>query len=454
MVDKEALYSSLPLPLQQLALNLEGLRIHRRRYGGGYLRCAEIVTRSQWLRGDELRSYQRERLSKFLQSAPCSPFWRDRFASFGVDITADDPFLEVAKLPVLRKTEAKLATQDIQNPLFESQKLIRRHTSGTTGSGLVFSELPETEHQTWATWWRYRLWHGITRERWCGYFGGRSVVPITQASPPFWRSNRFGRQLMFSAHHLSDRTAKDYLKALRDNNIEWLHGYPSLIALVAQYELNLALAPPIKVITVSAESLTDAQRSKITAAFPNAKLAQHYGQAEAVANISQCRHGSLHVDEDFSWVEFEPAPDIPNGYRIIGTNWTNPAFPLIRYDTGDIARLCSAACVCGSDWRIVEQIDGRIEDFIELPNGAKVSTLNQIFTESLNVVEAQINQVRRDEITIWIVKGEKYGSADETRLMFEARKRLGNEIRIGISYTHRLPRTAAGKLRLVVSSIT
>ena len=88
--------------------------------------------------------------------------------------------------------------------------------------------------------------------------------------------------------------------------------------------------------------------------------------------------GRLHVDEDFAFVEFVPV-DRRRGCRVVGTGVTNRAFPLVRYDVGDIARVSGRTCGCGRPGRIIDAIDGRREDYVVLPSGAMVGRLDHIF---------------------------------------------------------------------------
>jgi phenylacetate-CoA ligase len=451
-MDLEAVYLSLPLPLQTVALNLEGWRLERRRYAPPYPEMESEVVSRVGLAGNALQEYQARRLGRHFRAALNSPYWKRRFDEFGLLPDAEDPFAELMKLPVLTKAEVKAAAEAMLNLELDFRTLSSRHTSGTTGSGLKFWETRDCERETWATWWRYRYWHGLTRKTWCGYFGGRSLVSLKQKSPPYWRKNSAGRQIMFSAYHLGQITAQEYFSALADHQVEWLHGYPSIISLLAKYKVALGVDYRPRIISFGAESLTAPQRAAIIEAFPDALLIQHYGQAEAVANISQCRCEALHVDEDFSWVEFLPLPDQPGLFRLIGTNWTNAAFPLFRYDTGDIVSLNKPACSCGSSWRVVGDIDGRIEDFVELPNGAKVGRLDHIFKDMVNIAEAQIRQDKSGNLILAVVRGDDYSDGDEKALLDESRKRLGNEINIGIEYYQTIPRTGSGKLRLVVKA--
>jgi phenylacetate-CoA ligase len=370
-------------------------------------------------------------------------------------VSAENLEDEVKKLPVLIKTEVQEHTELIQNPGIEKDRLLSSHTSGTTGSGLVFYETPTAEKERWAVWWRYRAWHGLTQDMWCGYFGGRSVVPLPQSVPPFWRLNYPGRQILFSGYHLSPATADVYLEALDKYAPSWLHGYPSLLSLIAGYlmERGKPLKRTPTVVTTGAENLLPQQKELIQKAF-GCPVRQHYGQAESVANISECPEGHLHVDEDFAFVEFLPVEEQSTVYKIVGTNWSNQAFPLIRYDTGDRVRLPSGSPSCRMSGRVVESIDGRKEDYVILPSGVRLGRLDHIFKDLTQIREAQIYQPDRERIIFKIVKRKGYGPDDERRLLDEAYKRVGRSIAIRLEYVDSLERSQTGKLRFVVSELS
>jgi phenylacetate-CoA ligase len=452
-VNVERLYRRLPVRLQHAMVSFEGWRLMRRRYGRSFRRMLDEIAGREYLHGPDMLAYQRDRLRRLLVAASLSPFWRTRFARYGVDVASADPFAEVQKLPVLTKEEVRDNAEAIRSPGFPRRALLPAHTSGTTGSGLVFWQTREAELEQWAVWWRYRGWHGITPGTWCGYFGGRSVVPLEQVSPPFWRINRSGRQLMLSIAHLRPETAEHYVEALSSRPIVWLHGYPSFLALLASFVIDQRLEPPaLRLVTTGAESLLPNQRELISAAFA-APVREHYGQAEAVANISECELGRLHVDEDFSLVELLPDTE-RSAFRIVGTNWSNPGFPLLRYDTGDLATSEEKGCECGRGGRVVRDIDGRREDYVHLPNGARVGRLDHIFKDLTFIREAQIHQSAHGSITIRVVKGDEYDSnRGEEKLLAQARQRLGSQIPVVIEYIHQVPRSPGGKLRLVVSEV-
>ena len=196
--------------------------------------------------------------------------------------------------------------------------------------------------------------------------------------------------------------------------------------------------------------MLEGQKQIISKVFPNAKLTQHYGLAEGVANLSQDVHGRWKIDEDFAYVEFVPiSEEDPTICRIVGTGFSNYAFPLVRYDTGDIAKIERLP----NGTVNVLSIDGRKEDYISLPNGIKLGRLDHIFKDLINIQEAQIYQKSISEIEFRIVKGQFYGITDEQLLWSEIRSRITGSIKVTISYVDKISRTKSGKLRLVISDV-
>ncbi len=313
------------------------------------------------------------------------------------------------------------------------------------------------EHEQWAVWWRYRRAQGIDFRTRCAVFGGRPIVPTEQKTPPFWRYNRAANQVLFSGYHLKDENFASYIAELRRSGVSWLHGYPSHITLLADFILSARdsygdLRRQISHVTIGAESLLGHQREAINKAF-EVTVRQHYGLAEGVANVSECPEGHLHIDEDFAAVEFVKR-DSDAGYAIIGTNFTNPAFPLLRYDTGDTVELAEPGeLLCGYGGRVVKEIDGRVEDYVLLDDGSRIGRMDHIFKDMTSIREAQIVQRVPGAIQIRVVRSRGYSKAAEQRLLDETRSYCGQGLRIEIKYLESLPRGRTGKLRFVVSEI-
>lgn len=451
-MDFESLYLRLPTSLQHVACSLAGWRIRRARFGGAFRRLQSEYDRRALMPDDAVTELRDARLVAFMQHCAATvPFYRRRFRELGIRPDDVRTLGDLAALPLLTRDEVQDHTTDLISEAVPRRHRILAHTSGTTGSGLRFVTTRRAVHEQWTVWWRYRRWHGITAGTWCGYFGGRSVVPIAQQAPPFWRFNYPLRQILFSGHHMSPDRLDAYAAALRRRRPPWLHGYPSLLTLLAAHLIDsgTSLGYPVRWVTVGAENLLTQQAELLTRAF-GVRPIQHYGMAEAVANFSECVHGRLHVDEDFAAVEF-----VPNGEScsVVGTNFTNLAMPLVRYVVGDAAVPGTGACSCGRPGRLIERIDGRLEDYVVLPSGARLGRLDHVFKDLVNVREAQIRQSRPSELVVRVVRGPRYGRQDEISLVRELRKRVGPDVEIHIEYTDAIERARNGKLRFVVSQL-
>jgi phenylacetate-CoA ligase len=447
----ERLYLRLPVPLQNLGCTVEGLRIQRKRYGSGFRRALAEAEKRSSFSDEEIREFRDRRLRVFVTHCFSTvPYYRTLFRELGIRAEEIRGLDDLKILPVLNKaTVQERGTEFVSDLAGKSCEMV--HTSGTTGGGLHLLATQEAIHEQWAIWWRYRRWHGIEPGTWCTYFGGRSLVPAEQSAPPFWRTNFAGRQLFFSAYHLTPANLKLYAEKLRSARMLWLHGYPSLLTLVAAFiaDTGFDLGYQPKWVTIGAENLLPQQSEIIRRAF-GVRPIQHYGMAEAVANVSQCTQGNLHVDEDFAAVEFlEDA----GAQKVIGTNLSNYATPLLRYDAQDMARLSERRCDCGLPGRIVESIDGRQEDYIVLKNGARIGRLDHIFKDMVRVREAQIVQKEPGRISLRVVRGTGYSEADEQQLRREFAQRLGTGAEMDLEYVDQLARSRSGKLRFVISEM-
>jgi len=445
-MNSEQLYLNSPVIIQNLLVNLQGYKLNSTRYNSGFAKIYNeyLLSNPQTVDINSLHS--------FLQSASAVPYWNKKFSQYKINFDlGSNIFEEVKKLPILTKKEVKENIGNIANNRVDD-KISYHKTSGTTGSGMVFPQTLSMEHHQWAVWWRYRNLHGINFNTWMGWFGGKSIASINQSKPPYWRISRPTRQVLFSAHHLSLSTVESYYQEIVKRNISWLHGYPSQLSLFANLikKAGIRNLPGVKHITVGAENLLKVQKSSIEEVF-GVKVVQNYGLAEGVANISETPDGNLIPDLDFAFVEFIPFdPANPKKCRIVGTNYRNRAFPLIRYDTGDIANIDWKE---NGDYRIIS-IDGRNEDYITLPNGVKLGRLDHIFKNIIEIDEAQIEQLSSTKIQINIVKGSNYEERSHgIRIIDEAKKRFGKDVEISIKYVESISRNASGKFRFVISRI-
>lgn len=437
----QGIYDKVPVCVQNLMCSVKGWMIKRRRYGDGFFAELEALEKGIYNREEVLKS--------FLNEAKKTPFYQKVFNNN----EGKDGFELLKAFPILTKDEVKENINAFVNPDCNEPKFDMR-TSGTTGGGLVFPYTVRMENKHWAIWWRYRRRLGINLDTWCGWFGGKRIIDPNNKKAPYWRVNRPGRQVMFSTLHLTRETVVAFRDEIDKRKLPWLHGYPSHIAKFAAFAIDAGLEPlkGVKWVTTGAENLLGNQLSLMQRMFPNAMIRQHYGLMEGVANMSQDINGEWQVDDDFAKVEFIPvSEDNPNVCRIIGTGFSNPAFPLIRYDTGDLATV---------EWKPdgsvkVLRIDGRSSNVLKGPDGFEINEarLSIVLHDFNNIVEAQFIQNSLTDIDLLIVRNSAYNEADEHKLRANISESFDKRMIVNLIYVEEIERPNSGKLKLVVNKM-
>ena len=444
------LYENSPIVLQNLACSIAGYQIQRRRYSREFYTFLSVAEENDKVNEEEFCKRRYFKLRQIINySANNIPFYSRIFSQLKLDPREIKTVQDLSLLPIITKDQIIKGANSFKVDRLDSHSLLKEKTSGTTGAGMSFYTTQSAHRQQFAIWWRnYRRW-GLTLGTPCSIFTGQTIVPIAQEVPPFWRYNFVANQIRYSIYHGSPLNLTSYLKHMSHKRLNWIHGYPSMLANVASFMLDKGFELPFvpKWITTGAENLMPAQKALITEAFKREPF-EHYGQCEAVANISQAPCGRFHVDEDYSAVELVPT-DKPNIFRLIGTSLSNFAMPFLRYDTNDLVTYTSEKCNCGLPGRVVDRIDGREEEYVILKNGTKVGRLDFIFKEALDVREAQIHQTKSGNIIVNIVRRLSYTDFSEKELINQFRERLGEYNKLEFNYVNEIPKPSSGKLRFV-----
>ncbi len=447
-MDLMRVYRCMPYPIQNVLCSIQGYKIQRTRYNDDFWKMLNAFEeRASW-KSDEVNKYRDQKLIQLIHHAITTvPFYRQYAKEKGLTVNDFVAFEDLKKLPIVTKEMINENPEMFYSDKLNEYDICHVHSSGTTGSGFKIITTYESIHAQWATFWRHRRKLGIDFDMWQLSFASREAVPIKRMRPPFWRYDYPGKRIYFSAFHESEENLAFYYKKILDSHIEWIHGYPSLINLLADYMIKNNLSfTHVKYVTTGAENLLDYQIRNIKQAFGVSPI-QVYGQTENVAIFSQESDGTIVIDEDFAAVEL-----LENEYGtcdVIGTNLYNYAMPLIRYKTKDTVEYK----MCPDGRRIIEKIDGREEDYVSLPNGVKVGKLDHVFKDTINFKEAQLFQ-RKDYSIVVNVVGEKDKCiGDEKMALKLLRESLGDEVLIEFNYVDKIARTANAKLRFVISEV-
>jgi phenylacetate-CoA ligase len=307
----------------------------------------------------------------------------------------------------------------------------------------------------WAVWWRHRMRFGVNPGTWHANFTGQRVVPIRQRTPPYWRWNRPMRQVLINMQSLAPSKIRSIVELLNSRDFEFYSGYPSFIHMFClnAMEAGLRLNAPPRVIFTGAENMLDFQRRDIQA-FTGAVLSDHYGSTEACVNATRCPEFVYHEDFEFCIMEgIDRVPGDP-AKTIVATGFGCDDFPFIRYEVGDTAVWREErACRCGRHSRTLERIEGRCDDYIVTPEGARIARLDYLFKDALNVREAQIIQERLGEIRILVVRRDAYATKDELAIRQDIKTWLSPGLKVQFEYVDEIPRGANGKFRAVLSRL-
>ncbi len=450
----KSLYDKSPYLVKVFGTSVYGLQQRVKRFGQPFNTQFRLLEESQYWTEEKLEAYQHEKLFNFFSMIRKVPY----YAGKSVYSTLFDRKALLSEFPVLSKREVKGNSQLFYNT--KGQKFTWGHTSGTTGSALIFPISQQAFEYEYAFRAMHYKWGGVdfkNRDK-VAMCSGHPVALTTRTRPPFWSYDWVNNHLYFSSYHLGKDTLKEYVQMLERFNPLLLHGYPSSIYLLAlAYRKYKRGSLALKAVYTSSETLLDFQRAAIEEAF-GVKVYNWYGTSEMTANIVECECGELHVKAEHSYVEILNSHDQPckpgETGRVVSTNFNNEAFPLIRYDIGDIVTVSkNQVSKCGRSGLLVDHIQGRVEDYIITPEHRMVGRLDHLFKDATNVVEAQIFQENPEEIIVRIMPTKQFSTADEATILKEARKRLGNSIRITFAYVDQIPRSASGKYRFIDSKI-
>jgi phenylacetate-CoA ligase len=445
----DRLYRFAPIWLQNAMVSLYGARLRQVRHGRRHRAILETLRATQWLSREELNVLQAAELVHLLERAADTPLYRTLWSDSGPLVPS-----RLDALPLLRKTDLLRAGSDAIPGRYARSRLHEIHTGGTTGTPLTVYCTREALQRNYAFFSRFREWAGVSAHPRVATFAGRLVVPVGQNRPPFWRTNRTGNAMLFSSYHLSPQSLSAYCEALTRFRPELIDSYPSSLAPIARFILSNGrweIRP--KAIITSSETLEPGIRKLFESAF-GCRVYDHYGAAEMAALITQCEEGSYHPNPEFGIVEVlidGRAAGIGETGEIVATGFVNPAMPMVRYATGDLATAGGAQCRCGRAFPVLTGLEGRRDDVLTTPEGRWIGRLDPIFKSVESILESRIVQDAPDHVRVEVVGLLQFGPDDARSLAHQLSARLGPSMRIDVLQVASLPRTARGKLRGVVS---
>ncbi len=319
------------------------------------------------LKRKDLESLQYELLIDTLKRSLYSPFYREKFSSYGIDISDIKDLSDLQKLPFTTK-------QDLRDwypygfLTVSKDQLVRLHvSSGTTGQATAIF-YTQRDIETWA--------ELMAR---CLYMTGARPGDVFQNMTGYGLFTG-GLGFHYGAEKLGLLTipsgagnSKRQIQLMRDFCTTVIHIIPSYALRLMEIFSELGLDPKkelhLRIAYLGAEPYSEEVRQRVQD-FYGVKVYNSYGLSEmngpGVAFECEFQQG-MHVWEDAFIVEvidpdtLEPLPDGEVGELVL-TTISREGMPLIRYRTKDLTRIIPGDCPCGRCHKRIDRIQGRSDD--------------------------------------------------------------------------------------------
>lgn len=411
------------------------------------------LRKNQWLNTSELEDLQSKKLRAMIKYAyENTEFYHAKFKSAGIrpdDIkTAED----LKKIPFTTKAEHR--EHSMGSMLAKGVNLSRcfvTETSGSTGipTKVVYDETANDFSK--AVNLRSHIENGLQlRSRWA-VFGD----PHHYQKPRWFQ--RFG---IYSPVQVSVFDSVDkQLSIFRKFKPDVLDGYTSSIKLLAKEvdEGNIIDIKP-KVIFGTSELLDSETRKYINSVF-DVEMIDHFGCVELNRTAWECsEHSGYHIDVDAVVMEFiMNGENVSAGERgeIVYTGLYNYSMPLIRYKIGDIGIPSDELCPCGRGLPLMKLIEGRMDSFMQVPNGRIFSPI--IWTAMMRGIpgigQFKAIQEKRDLIRILLVTNDQFSKKTIDQIEHDIKEVMGEKINIETEIVDEIPKDKTGKVRAAVSKV-
>lgn len=416
------------------------------------------LQRAQWWDRDLIESLQRAKLSRLLAMAQkhC-PFYASLFETYQIRVGAADPIAELAKIPpltkeVFRRNLPAMTHRDTPGGV------IPLNTGGSTGQPLSFYVDRRRIAYDKAARMLTHEWFNVSPGEREVYLWGSPIELSAQDQLKRFRDH-ITNEMLLEAFNMSPERIDQYVRRINAFKPKSVFGYPSSLAVLAEYAEQRGLAingNSIAAVFTTGEMLAADQRERLERFF-DAPVADCYGSRDGGFIAHQCREGAMHVMAHSLIVEVvdDVGNRVPDGQvgEIVVTHLDAHGTLFIRYRTGDLGAIHRGACDCGRQLPILESIQGRRTDQLVAEDGSLKHGLSAIYVLRAipGVRQFQINQQPNRDVDIRVVTDSSFRDGDLVRIRSSITEQLGRSIGVRVIRVQRIDAQASGKFRQVVS---
>lgn len=337
------------------------------------------------------------------------------------------------------------------------KKLIKVSTSGSYGTPFSFYLTTEKKKKQKAE----VIYYGLD----VGYEVGichanfRTVMP--KSSFKLWLQN----EIFICCKIFGDDYLKGAREELKRKKLKILFGFPSAITILAQFCIDQGDLPKdfvIEGVVTYAESLSKNQRDCISQAF-GCKVCSRYGTEEL--GILGCQSDNEHgfILNTYNYVievlKLHEDVSVQPGEigRVVVTDLHSDAFPLIRYETGDLAILGEVFQENGAWAKSFQALSGRSIQMLYATNGEKLYPLyfENIIEKIGLFVQYQLIQQTEKEFTLKLVPRTTFDVKEfsEMDLINELRDWLGDDALIKLQVVEDIEILPSGKRPSIINRL-
>lgn len=334
-------------------------------------------------------------------------------------------------------------------------------TSGSTGTPFHFAKDKFCHAMTWAVIVHRYSWYDIGfSSRQARFYG----IPLEWKSKTLEQlKDRTMNRERFSVFDLSDNVLKKFEQRIAHGRFEYLYGYTSALVMFARYLLSIGKclknqSTTLKVCIVTSETCTPEDSALLEKAF-GIPVVREYGLSETCITAFDHPHGYWQVNNETLYTEtVNDSNNVVSGVegRILSTSLYNKAFPMIRYETGDLGIIEEAQ---DARYAQLKQLSGRVNDTIVLPEGKKAAGLTfyyisrSVLEQSGVLKEFIIRQTKVDRFELDIVSDREL-TEEEVKLLHEkVTLYLQPGLEIIINRVAHITRPTSGKLKHFYSEL-
>jgi len=392
-------------------------------------------------------------------SAQTVPYYRQRWTNAGLHPDAVRSLGDLAQYPVLTKADIRAHGDQLRSDAFRDATVHSKTTSGSTGVPLTV--LWNEESKAW------KQACTLRSDQWSGWELGSRVARLWghgTAERGGWKARlrRFfvDRESYLNTLGIDRPRLRAFADHLRRRPPGLLFGHAHSLYLFGAFVRKHCPGTirPDGVIS-AAMTLHDWQRAVIEEAFGR-PVTNRYGCEEVSLIACECEeHRGLHLNADSVYCEVVPDDRLsagPKAGRLLVTDLTNRAMPLIRYQVGDVVIPSERTCACGRGLPLIEQVVGREADYVLTPAGALISGISltdHFATEIRGAAQVQIVQEKLTFLRLRMVPGEGFGPDSHQQIEALVRSTFGPQMRYEVELVDVIPPESSGKYRFCVSPV-